>query len=136
AGCTTDQVRSGYQPQYCKGTWPYDPADAARPRRRGDRMKTRTKDESKSVWDDRAHLTGLKMMPVNRAVSLPVLPVLLPKGYPTSVREELAALREFDPTYHCSGVRFGRSAMSAQCPVWLHRSFDHRVGPNRHSRDG
>ena len=35
AGCTADQVRSGYQPQHCKGTWPYDPADTARPRRRG-----------------------------------------------------------------------------------------------------
>src|SRR5262249_9224329 len=41
AGCTADQVRSGYQPQHCEGTWPYDPADAARPRRRGDRMNRR-----------------------------------------------------------------------------------------------
>src|SRR5262249_41948022 len=61
-------------------------------------------------------------------------PCFLPKGYHTSVREEIAALRDFDPAYHCSGVRFGRSAMSAQCPVGLHRSFDHRVGPNRHSQ--
>ena len=34
----TDQVRAGNQPQDREDTWPRDPGDRARPRRRGDRM--------------------------------------------------------------------------------------------------
>src|SRR5262245_57628589 len=52
-------------------------ADAARPRRRGDRVKVRTDDESKvanwkrfATFDTRsAHLTGLFSMLINRAAS-------------------------------------------------------------------
>src|SRR5262249_14453672 len=37
----TDQVRPRHQPQDSKGARPNGPADAARPRRRGDRVKRR-----------------------------------------------------------------------------------------------
>src|SRR5262245_13564483 len=37
-GRTANQVRSHHQPHYRQGTWPRNPADPARPRRRGDRM--------------------------------------------------------------------------------------------------
>ena len=36
----TDQVRPRHQPHYRQGPWPYRATHAARPRRRGDRMKT------------------------------------------------------------------------------------------------
>ncbi len=39
AGHAADQVRSHHQPQDCEGARPRSSADAARPRRRGDRMK-------------------------------------------------------------------------------------------------
>ena len=39
--CRADQVRAGDQPQDGQGARPRSPADAARPRRRGDRMRRR-----------------------------------------------------------------------------------------------
>src|SRR5262249_27391513 len=41
AGCAADQVRACHQPANRQGAWPHRPADAARPRRRGDRVKRR-----------------------------------------------------------------------------------------------
>src|SRR5262249_25817346 len=41
AGHSVDQVRAGYQPKDREGAGPRNPADAARARRRGDRMKRR-----------------------------------------------------------------------------------------------
>src|SRR5262249_101981 len=41
AGAGADQVRASHQPQNRQGTWPRGTSDAARPRRRGDRMKRR-----------------------------------------------------------------------------------------------
>jgi|SRR6516162_2314434 len=38
---TPDQVRAGDQPQHREGARPRGPADAARPRRRGDRMTSK-----------------------------------------------------------------------------------------------
>ena len=38
---TADQVRTGHQSQDCQGAWPRSSTDAARARRRGDRMKRR-----------------------------------------------------------------------------------------------
>src|SRR5262249_35163085 len=40
-GNATDQVRAGDQPQDCQRPWPENTADAARSRRRGDRMRRR-----------------------------------------------------------------------------------------------
>src|SRR5262249_6310353 len=40
-GRAADQVRSCHQPHHCQGTRPGGAADAARPRRRGDRVKRR-----------------------------------------------------------------------------------------------
>src|SRR5262249_51041844 len=40
-GDAADEIRTGYQPQDRKGVWPRNSADAARPRRRGDRMMRR-----------------------------------------------------------------------------------------------
>ena len=39
AGRAADQIRAGAQPQDCQGARPHHPAGAARPRRRGDRMR-------------------------------------------------------------------------------------------------
>src|SRR5262249_11626632 len=41
SGAGADQVRAGDQPQDSQGAWPRSAADAARPRRRGDRMMRR-----------------------------------------------------------------------------------------------
>ena len=41
AGPSADQVRIDHQPQDRQGTWPRSATDAARPRRRGDRMSNR-----------------------------------------------------------------------------------------------
>ena len=41
ASCAGDQIRAADQPQDCQSAWPHRARRAARPRRRGDRMKRR-----------------------------------------------------------------------------------------------
>jgi ABC-type uncharacterized transport system substrate-binding protein len=59
SGAGTGQIRPGHQPQDCKGPWPGHAANAARHRRRGDRVSTRrqliTLLGSAAAWPLAAH---------------------------------------------------------------------------------